>query len=303
MDFENENNQPEVNESAAETQENTQEQYTGCDEDLSEELTDEEYEKMVADVMGEPEKKASFFDFIHELKNQAVCKLIFLFAAIGFIFPFFTVSCDGQLHNTYSTTGISTFKDLVYSVGGYGDLFVSRQWILIAAFAIIIIGLILTVFFKNEIRYIAGLVCSLASAACIGVFYYMMPTLLSDSMNTFLTRLSKDISSAYGTTIDLTDSATLSEMKLDLSGLKAIPAAGMYFVFALLIINAIYFIVQLSANSKKKAAVEMTLTEGEFPEDFDETLYNEESGQESQGVEEEAESETDSQQEEEKTEE
>lgn len=270
MDLEKENNNPMEN---SEDTENTQEQYTGCDEDLSEEITDEEYEEMLSEIE-EPEKNKSKVSFISGLKDKAVCKLLFLFAAIGFIFPFFTVSCDGEIYNAYSTTGISAFKDMSYNLGEWGDLAVSKQWILIAAFIVIVIGLLVTVFFKDEVRYIGGLVTSLISAACIGVFYYMMPTILSDSMNSFLTDLSKDVSSLYGTTIDLTDADTLTQMGLDMSGLKAVPAAGMFFVFALLIINAIYFIVQLSISGKNKAAAEMTLIEGEFPEDFDETEYN-----------------------------
>ena len=110
MEFENNNtNQQEPVEETT--------QYTGCDEELSQEITDEEYEQMMEEIPEEeyevapdeaPEKKDGLKEFIADLKDKAVCKLLFLFAAIGFIFPFF--SEFEKCAVTTFTTGIDSFK-------------------------------------------------------------------------------------------------------------------------------------------------------------------------------------------------
>jgi len=277
MDFENNNtNQQEAVEEVTE-----ETQYTGCDEELSQEITDEEYEQMMEELPEEelPEKKDGFKEFIADLKDKAVCKLLFLFAAVGFIFPFFSEYEKGVV-STF-TTGIDTFKPYMF----LASVEVDRSWVLIAAFAFIVLGLVLTVAFKNEIRNIAGFVCSAASAVCMGVFAYMLPSMFGDAMTKFLVELSNAYSEMYGMAIDFTKDADMFE-------LKALPSTGFWYVAAILAVLIIYFVFQIISDSKKKAVAEMTLTEGEFPEDFDEEIYDEDVAAEIEAALEEAAQET-----------
>ena len=253
MSEQNENKELEVTPVAEENLENTQEQYTGCDEELSQEVTDEQYDEFMGEVEVAEKKPNAFVEFIKGLQNQAVCNLMFIFAAVGFILPFFTVSCDNQVFNAHSTTGFATFKKMTFALGEYGNVTADKQLIVIAAFAFIVLGLLITVFFKNQIRYIGGLVCSVASAACLFVFYRMLPAIMNDSLTAFLKKISKELTATWGEEIDLTLAETQKQMGLDLSGLKPIAAMGLYFVLAILAINAIYFIVMLIIDSKKKA--------------------------------------------------
>jgi len=259
MDFENNNtNQQEAVEEVTE-----ETQYTGCDEELSQEITDEEYEQMLDDGFEEiVEKKNGFKEFIVDLKENAVSKILFLFAAIGFIFPFFSEYEKGIV-STF-TTGIDTFKPYMLLT----SVEVGRAWVLIAAFAFVVLGLVLTIAFKNEIRNIAGFICSTAAAICMGVFAYMLPATFKDAVTKFLVDLSAAYSEAYGMAIDFTKDAEMFE-------LKALPSTGFWFVVAILVVLIVYFVTQIISDSKKKAAAEMTLTEGEFPEDFDEEIYDE----------------------------
>ncbi|MDD4690172.1 MAG: hypothetical protein PHE51_10565 [Eubacteriales bacterium] len=273
MDLDNTNNQDNVSEEVVEEVVETTEDYTGSDEDANLEITEDQYNEILE--LEETPKKPGFFA---ELKNQAVCKLLFLFAAIGFIFPFFTVSCDGETYNAYSTTGIATFNKMAYNLGEYGEMFANRQFITIAAFAIVVIGLILVVLLKGEARNIVGLVCSIGATACLGVFTFMLPTLLDDTVSKFLVKLGKELTKAYGTTINLTDPATMKQMGIDTSALKAVPTTGLYFVLALLVINFIYFLCMVIGASKRKANVDVTLSEGELPAGFDEAEYEEFAG-------------------------
>ncbi len=254
MDFENNEN---VQEPVEEVVEETTE-YTGCDEELSQEITDEEFEEMMEEL---PEKKNVFKDFITGLKDKAVCKMLFIFAAVGFIFPFFS-ELEKGVANTF-TTGIDMFKTYMF----LGSVESGRSFVLIAAFAFIVLGLILTVFLKNEIRNIAGFVCSAVSAVCMGVFAYMLPSKFADATTKFLVELSKAYSEMYGMEIDFTKDAEMFE-------LAARPSSGFWFVAAILAVLVIYFIAQIVIDSKNKAAAEMTLIEGEFPEDFDESEYD-----------------------------
>ena len=260
MDFENNNtNQQEPVEETT--------QYTGCDEELSQEVTDEEYQQMMEelpeDIVEEiPVKKDGFKEFIADLKDKAVCKLLFLFAAIGFIFPFFSEYEKGVV-STF-TTGIDTFKPYMFLAAIEAD----RAWVLIAAFALAVLGFILMIALKDEIRNIAGFVCSAVSAVCMGIFAYMLPSMFGDAVNKFLVELSQAYSQMYGMEIDLTKEVASFE-------LKALPSTGFWFVTAILVVLAVYFVSQIISDSKKKAVAEMTLTEGEFPEDFDEEIYDE----------------------------
>lgn len=269
MDFENNNtNQQEpVEEVTQETVEEVTE-YTGCDEELSQEVTDEEYEQMMEEIPEEeaqevPVKKDGFKEFIADLKDKAVCKILFLFAAVGFIFPFFSEYEKGIV-STF-TTGIDTFKPYMF----LASVEVDRSWVLIAAFAFAVLGFVLTVALKNEIRNIAGFICSAASAVCMGIFAYMLPSMFGDAVTKFLVDLSAAYSEMYGMAIDLTKDADMFE-------LKALPSTGFWFVTAILAVLMVYFVAQIISDSKKKAVAEMTLTEGEFPEDFDEEIYDEE---------------------------
>ncbi len=271
MDLEKKNNQQEPVEET---------QYTGCDEELSQEVTDEEYEEVMGEIYQEyPENNSSLKGIIAHLKDQAVCKILFIFAAIGFIFPF--VSEYMGKEPAFFLNGIDLFKKHML-VQYFGMDEIGKSWLMIAAFAVIVLGFILTVLLRRELRNIAGFVCSAVSGACMGVYAYMLPIIYNESVQRSLVKLSEiytqqyrsEISSYYESMGMPIDSATLETIKVDLTNVadrqalgiqfpefKAAPSTGFWFVVAILAVLAIYFIVQIVIDSKRRANAVMAFYE------------------------------------------
>ncbi len=191
-------------------------------------------------------KKTSFRE---DLSKQAVAKIFFLFAGIGFFFPFFTVACQGQ-STGLTFKGIDLLKGTKIPIQQGMDLPIPKQPLIIAAFAVIVIGLILTVFLKGMPRYIAGAVCSVIPASIMVVFAIILQQTIIDEFTRIIS-----------TEFKMEDPSQLGNM----SEISPIFEAGYYFVLSLLIINFIYFIVQIALESKRQANKVMQFEgEGDF---------------------------------------
>lgn len=209
-----------------------------------------------------PKKKCSFFS---ELSKQAVCKLFFLFAGIGFFFPFFTISCmnaeTGALQDSGypALTGLDMiagkkvpFLDLFYGSTITADNglepLLTRSALVLAAFAVICLGLILTLIFKGKLRSIFGLICSGASAIILGIFAFTLNNILRGSILSYLQSATMtDFLAQYG--LDPTSEEALQMFNLE--SMYGVLGTGFWFVMSLMVINFIYFLVMLIKGDRK----------------------------------------------------
>lgn len=219
----------------------------------------EEMEKELDGEVVEEKKKTSFWK---DLSHQAVSKIFFLFAGIGFFFPFFTVACQGQ------NTGLFMKGfDLVLGTKiptQIGEIPVASNPLMIAIFAVIVVSLILSVFLKGMARNIAGAICSIIVTVSMAVFAIVLPQAIIDTIKNVVV------------SFKLGDPSQLP----DLSGITPVLEPGFYFVIALMVVNFIYYIVQIAMDSKRRAKEVMEFEGIAFEEEFEEPEWEETAEQE-----------------------
>lgn len=229
-----------------------QQETEGQQEEFGVEDSFDEMDNDIGEDVAPAKEKGGFWK---ELSHQAVSKIFLLFAGIGFFFPFFTIACQGQ-ETGLVTKGFDMFKDYKIPIQQGIDIPVPSQPIIIAAFAVIIIGLILTVFLKGMARNISGAVCSLIALVIMAGFVVILPQTIIETIKSF------------AATVGLTDPTQLG----DLSVIQPVLQPGFYFVASLLLIDLIYFIVQIAIDSKRKAKEVMEFDGDDIEEtDFDYT--------------------------------